>query len=212
VEAFQGHLPRNRSPALLPDFFSRRCSLRFLALTTTVLLTVICADRVAPLVAQEDSDESVSREYRIKAAYLYQFGRYVEWPPDAFSTPSAPFVIGVLTESPIRRDLLQIAETKKIQDRAIEIRLCSVSSNLAVVHILFLPASLPPKSREEAVRKTTRKHVLLVGENETFLADGCGISFVIEDNKIRFYIARKTFERQGLSVSAKLLQVGHVTD
>jgi hypothetical protein len=164
------------------------------------------------LTAQENEAEAINREHRIKAAYLYQLGRYVEWPSRAFSNAQSPFLIGVFSESPIGSDLLQIAQTRKIQDRPIEIRSYSASSNVATFHILFLPASLDPKIQTEIIRRTAGKHILLVGEDNTFISWGGGISFVIEENKVRLYIARKAIEQQGLTVSAKLLQVGHVVD
>lgn len=164
------------------------------------------------LYAQDSEAEVVSREYRIKAAYLYQVGRYIEWPASSFASPTSPFVIGVFSDSAITPDLLQIAQTKKIQDRPIEIRSCNVDSDFSKYHILFLPATLPPQLQAEVIRKTAGKNVLLMGEGQLFSSGGGGISFVLEENKIRLYIARKVIERQGLTVSAKLLQVGHIVD
>ena len=84
------------------------------------LLLAIWFNRTSLLSAQEDDETmSANREYRIKAAYLYQFGRYVDWPAKAFSDPKAPFVIGVLDEDPVASNLEQIAQIKKIQDRPI---------------------------------------------------------------------------------------------
>jgi len=164
------------------------------------------------LVAQETETELINREHQIKAAYLGQIGRYVEWPPEAFPNPQSPFLIGVFVEDPVTSNLLQFAQTRKIQDRTIEIRKCSENSNLAAFQILFLPATLDPKLQAEIVQRTAGQHVLLVGDGLTLLKTGCSISFVIEENKLRLFIARKTIERQGLTVSAKLLQVGHVVD
>jgi hypothetical protein len=172
----------------------------------------VCGVSPTRLFAQDSEAEIISREYRIKAAYLYQVGRYIEWPTTAFATPTSPFVIGVFAESAITPDLLQIAQSKKIQDRPIEVRSCNADSNFSDFHILFLPATLPPKVQMEVIRKTAGKNVLLIGEGEVFSSGGGCISFVIEENKIRLYIARKVIERQGLTVSAKLLQVGHIVD
>jgi hypothetical protein len=177
-----------------------------------LLLLAAWSTAATPLIAQDNDVEAINREHRIKAAYLYQLGRYVEWPSQAFSGPQSPFMIGVFSESPIGSDLLQIAQTRKIQDRPIEVRSYSASSNVATFHILFLPGSLDPKVQSEIIRRVAGKHILLVGEDVAFITWGGGISFVIEDNKVRLYIARKAIEQQGLSVSAKLLQVGHVVD
>jgi hypothetical protein len=181
-------------------------------LLLAIWIGAISLTNASPLMAQESEADILNREYRIKAAYLYQVGRYIEWPPAAFATPTSPFVIGVFADTAITADLLQIAQSKKIQDRPIEIRSCTASSNFVDFHILFLPATLDPKIQVDVIRKTVGKNVLLIGEGAIFSEGGGCISFVIEENKIRLYIARKVIERQGLTVSAKLLQVGHVVD
>ncbi len=98
---------------------SRLMSLVFLVVA---LPLAVCCVGLSPLTAQDDEEMGASREYRIKAAYLYQFGRYVEWPAKSFPTPQSPFVIGVMKEDPIAADLEQIARIKKIQDRPIQVR------------------------------------------------------------------------------------------
>ncbi len=177
-----------------------------------VLLLCLGGTMAAPATAQENDAEASSREYRIKAAYLYQLGRYVEWPSRVFGGPQSPFMIGVFAENPIASNLMQIAQSRKIHDRPIAVRMYSGPSNLAAIHILFVPGSLDPKLQSEIIRQTTGKPILLVGEGEGFTSMGGAISFVIEDNRVRLYIARKVVEQQGLSISAKLLQVGHVVD
>jgi hypothetical protein len=165
-----------------------------------------------PVLAQETEAEIISREYRIKAAFLYRIGCYVEWPPDAFRTPKSPFVIGVFSNNAITPNLFEIAQKQKIHDRTIEVQQCTATSNFADFQILFLPANLDPKIQAEVIQRTAEMKILLVGEGRSFISGGGGISFVIEENNVRLYIARKVIEHQGLTISAKLLQVGHVVD
>ena len=79
-------------------------------------------------------------------------------------------------QSRIGSDLRQIAQTRKIQDRPIEVRSYSASSNVATFHILFLPGSLDPKVQSEIIRRVAGKHILLVGEDVAFITWGGGIS------------------------------------
>ena len=104
---------------------------------------VVCAGSVqmAAIGAQDDAD-AASRESRIKAAYLYQFGRYIQWPTTAFLNAQSPFAIGVVGKDPIVAHLDEIAADKKIQARPIEIRRFSSPKDVRACHILFLPASL----------------------------------------------------------------------
>jgi len=184
----------------------------FLAVSTGVSLLLTFHGGQTPLGAQEGEEMSASRENQIKAAYLYQFGRYVDWPAKAFSSAKAPFVIGVLEHDPLIPDLEQIARIKKIQDRPIRIRRFSSLADIRPCHILYLSASLVPETQAEVVRKAARQGVLLVGDSPNFLDWGGTMQFVVEDNKIRVVISRKAAKLAGLTISAKLLQVARVVD
>jgi hypothetical protein len=162
--------------------------------------------------AQSDESADINREYAIKAAYLYQFGRYVQWPDKAFASPEAPFVIGVLGQHPVVSDLEQIAQLKKIQDRPIHIRRFSSANDVGPCHILFVAGSLPPKEQSEAIARLSGQNALFVGEAGGFFDWGGAVRFSVEENKVRIHIARKAAEHEGLTISAKLLQVAHVVD
>jgi len=192
--------------------FGMRLCLGEIVLRGCLLLLLVLNINITSILAQEGEGDVINREGQIKAAYIYQFGRYVEWPPNAFSGPQSPFIIGVFSEGSVTSNLSQLAQSKKIQDRSIEIRRCTPSSNFALFHILFLPASLKPEIQTEIIRQTAGKNVLLVGEESKFLTGGGDISFVTEENNIRLHIARKAIEQQGLNVSSKLLQVGKIVD
>ena len=176
-----------------------------------LLLLALCLHQM-PLGAQDDEEMSASRERQIKAAYLYQFGRYVEWPAKAFANAKSPFVIGVLEQDPLIADLEQIAEIKKIQDRPIRIQRFSSIADLRTCHILYLPASITPEKQAEAVRKMPKQGVLLVGDSDGFLDRGGTMRFAVEDNRIRVVVSRKAAKIAGLTISAKLLQVARVVD
>lgn len=166
----------------------------------------------APLGAQEDEEASVNRENQIKAAYLYQFGRYVEWPAKSFKDAKSPFVIGVMAQDPLLPTLEQIARAKKIQDRSIRIRQFSSISAIRPCHILYFSGAIPPEKQAEIMRKLAQPGVLLIGDADGFLDKGGVMQFIVEDNRIRVVISRKAAERAGLAVSAKLLQVARVVD
>jgi hypothetical protein len=165
----------------------------------------------ARLMAQ-DEESFISREYRIKAAYLYQFSRYIDWPAGAFPTAETPFVIGVMGKDPIISDLEQIARLKKVQDRALEIRRFSSAADVRTCNILYIPATLAAETQAELIRSLAGRGILLVGEDAGFLERGGCVQFAVEDNTIRVAIARKNAEHEGLKISSKLLQVARVVD
>jgi hypothetical protein len=183
----------------------------FIAGCLGLLLLMVGSSGRITLMAQED-DAFVNREYRIKVAYLYQFGRYVEWPAKAFANPNSPFVIGVLDQDPLLPDLEQIAKIKKIQDRPIQIRRFASPADIRACNILYLPATLSAETIGAVVRKFSAHGMLLVGDSDDILNAGGVMQFAVEDNKIRVLISRKAAEREGLKISSKLLQVARVVD
>jgi hypothetical protein len=198
------HPPRNKHAAA--QHATRAFAGRWL------LIFLVWIVGLTPLVAQEDNETEEGREYQIKAVYLYQFGRYVDWPANAFPDPKSPFVIGVPEQNPLIPNLDQISRLKKIHDRPIQILQFSSTADIPPCNILYLPASLTPETQAEVIRKTSKQGVLLVGDHKDFLEWGGIMRFVVEDNKIRVAISRKAAERAGLLISAKLLQVARVVD
>jgi hypothetical protein len=196
----------------LPIIRGMRRRRGFLAIGGAFLFLAAWGLSQTPLGAQDDEEMPATREYRIKAAYLYQLGRYVDWPAKAFSSRKAPFVIGVLEQDPLVGDLEQIARVKKIQDRPIQIRRFASAAAIRPCHILHLSASLSPETQAEVVRKTAQPGILLIGDATDLLTWGGTMQFVVEDNRIRVVISRKAAERAGLTISAKLLQVARVVD
>jgi hypothetical protein len=184
----------------------------FLAISGVLLLLAAWTLGQNPLGAQEDEEMSASREHQIKAAYLYNFGRYVTWPAKSFANSKSSFAIGVPEEDLLVPILQQIARAKKIQDRPIQIRRFSSVADVRPCHILYLPASLPSEAQSEIIRKAGKRGVLIVGESDGILERGAAMQFVVEDNRIRVVVSRKAAERAGLTISAKLLQVARVVD
>lgn len=183
-----------------------------LAAAIAILLLIGFCFELKTTTAQEDEMLVASREYRIKAAYIYQFGRYVEWPEKAFFNANSPFVIGVINDDPIADNLEQIARIKKIQGRPIQIRKFSSAKEIRACHILYLSTFIPVETQAEILHKVSRQGVLTVGDASGFIEGGGTIQFVIKDNKVLVYVARKAAEQDGLTISAKLLQVANVVD
>lgn len=160
--------------------------------------------RAAP---QPIAQSVISREYTIKAAYLYNFARYVRWPAGTFRNEQDPFVIGVLGTDPLGNDLDRIARTKKIDGRRIVIRRFDSLDKYSPCHVLFVPRSVEPKRQIEAIGRLRKSPVLLVGETPGFAERGGTINFFIRQNKVRFEINQKAAKRGGLKISAKLLNL-----
>ncbi len=119
------------------------------------LLGLLCLFAWAPATAgaQQSSGSTISREYTIKAGYLYNFGRYVRWPEEAFSSEDAPFVIGVLGADPFGATLDQVAAVKQISERRIVVRRFDSLDQYRPCHILFVAKTASAEEHFEAIRR-----------------------------------------------------------
>ena len=164
------------------------------------------------LQAQYDQSQMINREHQIKAAYLYNFARYIQWPKDTFANKKAPFIIGVVGKDPIVKDLQKVAKTRTIDDHPIVIKQFNVAKEITPCQILFFSPTLDPYVQEKAIQKMAGKNVLLVGQTSNFLDMGGGIGFVVNQNRIRLVIDLESVQRQKLKISAKLLRVAKIVD
>lgn len=144
-------------------------------------------------------------EYQVKAAFLYNFAKFVDWPGDAFKS-GGPFVIGVVGDDPFGSDLDDTVSGKSIDDRRIEVKRFKRVSDIQSCHILFVCRS--EKSRvDKILDKVSGSRTLTVGDMGQFLQRGGMINFIMEDQKVRFEINADSAQRAGLKISSKLLQL-----
>jgi len=148
------------------------------------------------------SDGEPTLEYRVKAAFLLNFARFVEWPGEAFSTPDAPMSICVVGDDPFGSTLDQIVEGETIGGRKLvvkRVRRPVASRSCQLVYFA--------KSEKNFDVQEWGHGVLTVGEEDGFLKSGGTIAFVIDDGKVRFDVSKRSFEASRLKASSKLLRV-----
>lgn len=148
-------------------------------------------------------------EYQVKAAYLFNFLKFVEWPDDAHPDAHGKWVIGVLGENPFGDELTQVVSGKTVQGRELEVRKFQSSEDLSACHVLFISDS--EKKRLPSILSSLNGHgVLTVANMENFTASGGMIQFVMEEGSVRFAINVTATSRARLKVSSKLLSLAHV--
>ncbi len=145
-------------------------------------------------------------EYQVKAAFLFNFAKFVEWPTDAFASADAPLQICVLGQDPFDRDFERGIEEKTVSGHPIEIVHPSGLPQAKACQILFVAASEGPHL-QEILRGLKRTSVLTVGDAAGFARMGGMINFVLEDSRVRFEINVQAAERAHLKLSARLLTV-----
>ena len=148
-------------------------------------------------------------EYRVKAAFLYNFGRYVEWPKESFAHDSDPFVIGVCGTDPFGELLDAIALNKRIQERRIVVRRFSSPDDYRQpCQLLFVSRSLSNEQQKALLRKTAGNPVFVVGESPGLGERGAEANFITEGNRIRFELNAGNARQAQLCLDAKLLTLG----
>jgi uncharacterized protein DUF4154 len=152
------------------------------------------------------SQESRPTEYQIKAAFLFNFAKFVEWPPSAFVGATSPLIIGVLGQNPFHDDLERTVRNKTVDDHPLVIKEFHSPAEATNCHILFISTSEKKRLHEimEALKGTT---VLTVGETDRFTEDGGMIDFVQQGTKIRFEINNDAAKKAKLKISSKLLNL-----
>ena len=152
-----------------------------------------------------------TREYDLKAAFLFNFSQFVEWPRDAFPQTNTPFVIGVLGEDPFGKSLDEIVANELARGHQIVVRRYRDVGQISACHILYVGASETP--RFDSIFEFLRgKTILAVGEAERFTTRGGMIGFEVEDSKVRLKINFEAAKAARLTISSKLLRQADILD
>jgi hypothetical protein len=176
-------------PALSP---SSIFPLRLSAAWRCVLLLAVGALGLRAEVAKED---------QVKAAFLYNFTKFVEWPAARFSDPTSPIVIGVPGRSPLATEVEKIVRDRTVNGRPIRVKSIGTAEDVPGVHLLFLPENEENRLPAAAWRD---RAVMTVGESPRFTEQGGIITFIRQGDKLRFDINMTAAERGGLKISAQL--------
>lgn len=145
-------------------------------------------------------------EQRVKAAFLYKFAAYVDWPATAFARPDTPFTIAVAGAEPLAVELSQAVAGRSVNDRPVAVRRVKPGESLDGVHILFIAKS--ESARLAQLMKTAQtRSILTVTESEGALAQGSVINFVVTERRVRFEISLDSAEKSKLRLSSRLLAV-----
>lgn len=156
-----------------------------------------------PAECRAQPDAQVA-EYRVKAAFLFKFLPFVEWPPQAFERADSPLVIGVLGADALAEELEAIVANRSMNERRVLARRLRHGDPLAGVHVLFVGRA--HSARLPAIVAASRGQALLtVSESDDVSATGSVINFVVLEDRVRFDIALAQAELARLKISSRLL-------
>jgi hypothetical protein len=171
------------------------------------VLLLLCA--ALPWLHASGAAAAPTPEYLIKAAYLYNFALFVEWPADAFASQHAPLTIGIVGTDPFDVALDRTIQDKRVNGRPVVIKRLQWHQDLRQSHILFVGASEEARMPEIAARLQGQP-ILLVGETPDFARHVGTIGFAIDDNKVKLEVNLEAAKRARLNISAKLLKVARI--
>jgi hypothetical protein len=145
-------------------------------------------------------------EYRLKAAFLYNFVKFVEWPTQAYAGATSPTLIGVLGKNVFGDDLKKAIHDKVINQHPLEFKAYDSVEQATNCQVLFISAS--EQSRFPQILAALHgKSILTVSESDRFIHDGGMINFIIMDRRVRFQINNPAAQQAGLIISSDLLSL-----
>lgn len=150
-----------------------------------------------------------SPEYQVKAAFLFHFTQFAEWPPEAFAEAEQPFVIGVLGDDPFGSYLDETVLGEAVDTHAMVVRRYRRVEDVEACHILFISQSEADRLAQILTRLQDRA-MLTVSDVPRFTERGGIIEFVMEDNKIRLRINVEAARAAEVTISAKLLRLADI--
>lgn len=167
-------------------------------------LAAIAIVTIAACARQTGAQGGASSEYQVKAAFLYHFAQFVEWPPEAFKDADSPVTYCTVGDDPFQGALDSSLNGKALGARRFRVWHLKQAEQAEGCHVLFI-GGRDKKSIPSTLASVEGKATLTVGETDGFAQDGGMIGFCLEDNKIRFEINLGAAQRAKLKISARLL-------
>jgi hypothetical protein len=174
-----------------------------------VLGSILAAFLVLLPVAASAAGARLTHEYDLKAAFLFHFAQFVDWPPEALPEADTPLTIGILGEDPFGRSLDEIVRSEAVGEHKLVVRRFQDVEQIDSCHILFISPS-EARRLDRIIAHLDGRSVLTVGESRDFALRFGIIGFVIADKRLRLVINLAAARAAGLTISSKLLRQAEI--
>lgn len=165
---------------------------------------VCLAGMQSPQRLTAENSQSVTLEYQVKAAYLLNFTKFIDWPPEPPTAEGIrPFTLCIVGEDPFGPVIDQIVQGQKVGERPVVVQRVALNINKAC-QIVYIPSS------EKAIKRLIEDlgaGVLTVGEGDGFIKEGGMIAFVLEDRRVKFDVNLRATRAAMLTLSSRLLAI-----
>ena len=145
-------------------------------------------------------NNTIDTNAKIKAVFIYNFTKYIEWPQPY---KEGDFTIGVIGETSLYSELIKMTETKKVANQTLEVKKYNSLSDVSKCHILYVCKDKSPQL-SEILKKIKNNSTLIVTEESGLADKGAGINFIIKENRQKFELNKGNIERYKLKVSSNL--------
>lgn len=186
---------------------SKKLIIRYLLQAALILVLVPGMTAIRP--GSVRAEETNRLEYRIKAAYLYNFTKFITW-PEADAGGADPFSITIIGDDPFGGSLEPLTQ-KHVRKRPIQIFRQDNHEGVQKMDMLFV-ASQNPDEIKKVLASVKDQATLTIGESPSFTRNGGMIRFYSEKKKIRFEINTKAIRHKGFKVSSQLLKLARIVD
>ena len=157
------------------------------------------------------AQSTTTREYQVKAVFIFNFTQFVEWPANSFSSADAPFIIGILGDDPFGSSLKEAVSGEKMNGHPIIAQHITNFAEIPSCHILFISQS-ERNNMEQIAANMEGRSILTIGDGLDFLKQGGIIRFLARNNKIQFQINLVSSKTAHLVISSKLLRLAEIYD
>lgn len=157
------------------------------------------------------ADNATLEEYQVKAAYLYNFTKFTDWPDNAFASPNAPLVIGVVGDYPFGDTLDVLVKGEVVRGHPLVIKRLHDGDDLHGCHVLFICRN--EKDHLSLLLQNLKGNpVLTVSDTDGFAGLGGMVNLVLVEEKVKLEINQTSAEGAGLKISAKLLKLARIVN
>jgi hypothetical protein len=186
---------------MIRDSNSPNSAKRSFSAARVLLATMLCL-----LGATSSAQTRSADEDQVKAAFLLNFGRFVEWPAKAFADQTEPFRICISGATAVANALGVLTISQKLNSRAIAVMLIDHHQPVKQCHMLFI-GNVSVKDRKSLLAEATGTSAFTVAEEKDFVDGGSMLALVTTDNRISFAINQQLAEEAGLKISSRLLSL-----
>ncbi len=171
----------------------------------------LCLAAVALMFAPEkvQAQSNISKEYQIKAAFIFHFAQFVEWPGTRFTNGVAQFRIGILGENPFGGALDEMVKGETIANHKVVVQYSHSAEDLKNCQVVFV-CKTEEKRLQPILKQLDGHNSLTVGECDGFARSGGVINFLIENGKVHFEINPDAAKREKLEISSQLFRLGKI--